>query len=128
LALTQEQLLAEVEDILRSMPPRETLRQALDENFAWLGRASALIEAWDMPKTIAMRAAVDQFNGQGARDAQEGLRKMLTLLHQARHDLRMKSVGPLNAAVGRGNVFDYFDEVRKSLNLLHRTCFLSIHI
>lgn len=113
MALTDEQLLAEVDDVLRSMPPRETLRHPLVENFAWLGRASALIEAWDMPKTIPMRAAVDQFNGQGARDAQEGFRKILTLLHQARHDLRMKSVGPLNAAVGRGNVFDYFDEVRK---------------
>lgn len=113
MALSDEQLLAEVEDILRSMPPRETLRHPLDENFAWLGRASALIEAWDMPKMVLMRAAVDQFNGQGARDAHEGLRRILTLLHQARHDLRMKSVGPLNAAIGRGNVFDYFDELRK---------------
>ena len=113
MALTEEQLLAEVEDILRSMPPRETLRHPLDHNFAWLGRASALVEAWDMPKMIAMRSAVDQFNGQGARDAHEGLRKILTLLHQARHDLRMKSVGPLSAAIGHGNVFDYFDEVRK---------------
>jgi hypothetical protein len=112
-ALTDEQLLAEVEDILRSMPPRETLRHSTDENFAWLGRASALAESWNMPKTIFMRSAVDQFNGQGARDAQEGLRKILTLLHEARHDLRMKTIGPVNAAIGRGNVFDYFDEVRK---------------
>ena len=54
-----------------------------------------------------------QFHGQMARDAQEGLRKILTLLHQARHDLRMKTIGPVNAAMGHGRVFDYFDEIRK---------------
>ena len=123
MALTDEQLFAEVEDILRSMPPRETLRHPLDENFAWLGRASALIEAWNMPKMIAIHAAVDQFNGQSARDAQEGLRKILTLLHQARHDLRMKSVGPLSAALARGSVFDYFDEVRKIIEPAARDLF-----
>lgn len=121
--LTDEQLLAEVEDILRSMPPRETLRHGTDENFGWLGRVSALIEAWSTPKTIFLRSAMDQFHGQSARDAQEGFRKIMTILHEARHDLRMKTVGPLNAAVGRGNVFDYFDEVRKIIEPATRDVF-----
>jgi hypothetical protein len=34
-------------------------------------------------------------------------------LHQARHDLRLRTVGPLTVAVDQGAVFDYFDEVRK---------------
>jgi len=109
----QEELLGEVEDILRTMPPRETLRHPSDENFAWLGRVSAFIEAWDLPKCIPLGLAMDQFHGQMAREAQEGLRKILTLLHQARHDLRMKTIGPVNAAMGHGRIFDYFDEVRK---------------
>lgn len=111
--MTQEELLGEVEDILRTMPNRATLRHPKDENFAWLGRVSAVIEAWDSSKRIPLGAAMDQFHGQSARDAQEGLRKMLTLLHQARHDLRMKTIGPVNAALGHGQVFDYFDEIRK---------------
>ncbi len=111
--MTPTDLLGEVEDILRSMPDRATLRHPKDENFSWLGRVSAVIEAWDSPKRISLGAAMDQFNGQGARDAQEGLRKILTLLHQARHDLRMKTIGPVNTALGQGQVFDYFDEVRK---------------
>lgn len=123
MSLTNEQLLAEVEDILRTMPPRETLRHAKDENFAWLGRVTALIEAWSMPKMIFIRPAIDQFHGRDANDAQNGFRKIMTLLHEARHDLRMKTVGPLNAAVGRGNVFDYFDEVRKIIEPATRDVF-----
>ena len=111
--MNEEELLGEVEDLLRTMPPRETLRHATDENFAWLGRVSAVIEAWSLPKTIPLGMAMDQFHGQSARDAQEGLRKLLTLLHEARHSLRMKTVGPVNAAIGHGQEFDYFDEVRR---------------
>lgn len=108
-----EELLGEVEDILRTMPPRENLRHSNDENFAWLGRAAALIENWSMPKSIPFNAALNELHGQSARDAQEGFRKIITLLHQARQDLRMKTVGPVNAALGHGQVFDYFDEIRK---------------
>lgn len=111
--MNQEDLLGEVEDILRTMPPRETLRHPTDENFAWLGRVSAVIETWNLAKSISLGMAMHQFQGTMARDAQEGMRTILTLLHQARHDLRMRTIGPLNAAVGHGRVFDYFDEVRK---------------
>lgn len=111
--MTEEDLLGEVEDILRSMPDQATLRHPTAENFAWLGRVSALIEVWNSPKQLALGLAMNQFHGQSARDAQEGLRKILTLLHQARHDLRMKTVGPVSAALGVGQTFDYFDEVRK---------------
>jgi hypothetical protein len=69
--MNEEELLGEVEDLLRTMPPRETLRHATDENFAWLGRVSAVIEAWSLPKTIPLGMAMDQFHGQSARDAQE---------------------------------------------------------
>lgn len=121
--MTNEDLLGEVEDILRTMPLRETLRHSADENFAWLGRVSAFIEAWSAPKSIPLSAAMNQFHGQMARDAQEGFRKIVTLLHQARQDLRMKTVGPVNAAMGHGQVFDYFDEVRKLIEPASRDLF-----
>jgi hypothetical protein len=111
--MNSEELLGEIEDILRTMPPKETLRHGADENFAWLGRVAAVIEEWSLPKAILLASAMDQFHGQSARDAQEGLRKLLTLLHQARHDLRMKTIGPVNAAIGHGQIFDYFDEIRR---------------
>lgn len=111
--LTNEQLLAEIEDILRTMPPRPTIRHETEENFSWLGRVSAAVEQWDPPKAIPLRGYLDQFHSVMAREAGEGLRKVMTLLHQARNDLRMKTLGPMNVAVGHGMVFDYFDEIRK---------------
>jgi len=121
--MTNEELLGEVEDILRTMPPRETLRHPTDQNFAWLGRVAAFVEAWNGAKSIPLTAAMNDFHGQSAREAQEGLRKVLTLLHQARQDLRMKTVGPVNAAIGHGQVFDYFDELRKIIEPATRDLF-----
>lgn len=111
--MNDEELLGEVEDILRTMPCRNTLWEDAAENFAWLGRVSALVEAWNPPKQRMLETAMNQFHSNRAREAEEGLRKILTLLHQARHALRMKTVGPVNAAIGQGRVFDYFDELRK---------------
>ena len=102
-----------MEDILRAMPPRETLRHATDENFAWLGRVSAFVEAWDKTKTISLSSAMHDFQSGLAGRAQTGFQKIITLLHQARYDLRMKTIGPVNIALGQGQVFDYFDAIRK---------------
>jgi hypothetical protein len=110
---TNQQLLAEIDDILREMPTRATIRQETEENYAWLGRVSALIENWNPPMSVLLRIYLDQFYGRMAHEVEESLRKIVTLLYQARHDLRMKTVGPVNVLIGEGMVFDYFDEIRK---------------
>jgi hypothetical protein len=115
---TQERLLAELEDLLRTMPAKEKLGQTTDENLAWLGRAAAIIEQWNMPKTLLFNLALDKFHDQ-VMPLRSGLgfREIMTLLHQARSDLRMRTVGPTNIALPQGGVFDYFDEVRKTVEL-----------
>ena len=125
--MDQEELLGEVEDILRTMPPRETLRHPTDENFAWLGRVSAVIEAWDLSKSIPLGMAMHQFQGTMARDAQEGMRTILTLLHQARHDLRMKTIGPVNVAMGQGRVLTTLMKSGRYWNLRSKTYSSWIH-
>ena len=47
------------------------------------------------------------------RNHHNGVAQIQILLHQARNDLRLKTVGPVNIAVGQGLTFDYFDGVRK---------------
>ena len=79
--LTDEQLLVEVEDILLTNISAGSVASA-----PW---SRAL---WNMPKTIILRPAVDQFHGQNARDAQEGFRKIITILHEARHNLRVRTM------------------------------------
>lgn len=41
------EILAELEDLLRMMPPRATLRHTTEENFASFGRAGPMVAAWN---------------------------------------------------------------------------------
>ncbi len=111
--MNQEELLAEVEDLLRNMPDRSKISHDTDENFSWLGNVAAVIEAWDPPRSITLSICLDKIRSGLGKNVDEGLGKILTLMHQARHDLRMKTFGPMSIAVQKGMVFDYFDEIRK---------------
>ena len=97
------------------MPPAGSFgANANQECFAWLGRAHAVITQWDGPTSILLfGSAADQLNSRFAKDVEAGVPKVITLLHRARHDLRLKTVGPLTVSVAAGAMFDYFDEVRK---------------
>lgn len=112
-SISPEQLLAEIEDVIRTMPPRATIRHETSENLSWLGRASAVMHLWDRVRAVMFDSHVTNLHATMARDADQGLRGLLTMLHQAGHELRLRTVGPLTVAVANGGVFDYFDEVRK---------------
>lgn len=116
--LSKEQLLAEIEDIIKTMPPRATIRHETQENLAWLGRVSAAIEKWNSAKTALVKEHLDLFHSNGhVRETGYGFTKLLTLLHQAQNDLRLETVGPVNVAVPHKMVFEYFDEIRKIIEL-----------
>jgi hypothetical protein len=119
--MTKEQLLGEVEDLLRTMPPPETMHH--DENLSWLGRLSAVIEEWKPSKATLLLAYTTQFHATDGMTRRQGKRNLITLLQQARHDLRMETVGPLSVAVSQGMVFDYFDEMRKIVELAKQDLF-----
>lgn len=42
------------------------------------------------------------------------------MLHQAQHDLRMRTTGPLSLNVNKGAVFYYFDELRQVIALARK--------
>jgi hypothetical protein len=111
--MTREQLLAEIEDLLRTTPPLETIREGTENGHAWLGRVSAAIESWNKLKMIHVTQFLSDIHGFYASFATSGFAGLRTLLHQARSDLRMQTLGPANVAVPHGMVFDYFDEIRK---------------
>jgi len=111
--MTKEQLLAEVEDLLRNAPPLPTIAEHTESNIAWLGRFSAVIRAWDFRRSAEVMYCQMQLESLSAFKAGDGFRRALTLLHEARHALRMETVGPLSVPVAHGQVFDYFDEIRR---------------
>jgi hypothetical protein len=111
--MDKQQLLGEVEDLLRTMPPRATLRHETDENLAWFGRAAALVSAWSSVRAVEFNRYYQQALDRNAFVATPGLRMLLLMLQEMRGTLLLQTRGPLSMVVGAGMVFDYFDEVRK---------------
>jgi len=111
--ISAEQLLAEFEELIRSMPPREKLHHFDLEIQDWLGRASALVDQWDPLKSPFFELDIGKIHKFFGSQNEDGIRGVQRTLFQARHDLRMKTVGPLSIALSQGGIFDYFDEIRK---------------
>lgn len=107
-----EHLLKETDELLRSMPSPAQFQAKSAEASAWLGRASAVSHAWDMPRaTVKLTPIVARLNiGLQVPLFMPGL---IAFLHEMRHDLCLRTQLTLNANVGTGAVFDYFDEIRK---------------
>jgi hypothetical protein len=57
------------------------------------------------------------FSNGHARETGYGFTKLLALLHQAQSDLRLETLGPANIAVPHKMVFEYFEEIRKIIEL-----------
>lgn len=109
-----EQLLAEIEDIIRTRPSRDAFGHGDDDNLPWVGRAVAAIQRWDIVYLPHSNRAAQQLSSDYMADIASGYSELNRLLHQALSDLRME-VGPLSVAVASGQSFAYFDEVRKKI-------------
>jgi hypothetical protein len=118
LFVSKEQLLAEIEDVIKTMPDRRTIRHETQENVAWFGRVSNAIEKWNSSKSPLVKEYVDLFLSNGPpRETGYGFTKLLTLIHQAQSDLRLETLGPATVAIAHTMVFEYFDEIRKIIEL-----------
>ena len=137
--MDDEHLLAAVEDLLRTSPPQSAFKEREnDEALSWLGRTEAVLRKWNSIQSIAVRrhisALQDAPNEYLASFPTETRNQMIlahnildrsgpayrgirTLLFQAQHDLRMKTVGPLSVAISGGRPFDYFDEIREIIEM-----------
>ena len=111
--MTREELLAEVEDLIRTTPPRPTIRHETAENTEWFGRAAALISAWSPERAGQFNRNYEQALDRNAHVAAPGLRLVFTMIQEMRSNLVLQTRGPLSTVVGKGMVFDYFDELRK---------------
>lgn len=77
-----------------------------------------MIEKWNPSKSVLAREYQDLFFSNGhVRETGFGLSKLLALLNQAQHDLLLETAGPVSVSVPHKKVFEYFDEIRKVLDL-----------
>lgn len=111
--MKDEELLAELEEIIRTMPPLDTLHTDTDHNLAWLGRLTAFQRLWDQVDILQLKWAIEELHSGYSAKINSAKRKIRMLLAQAENALRLKTIGPVNIAIGQGLVFQYFDELRK---------------
>lgn len=106
-----EQLLAEIEDLQRSrsswIQPKEP------EALEWMGRAQAVVHQWDGTQSIFFDSTIKNCNSGSWNVARPALLQISTVLARARHDLLIRTSRSGTRAIEKGNVFDYFDELRK---------------
>ena len=84
-SIAPEQLLAEIEDVIRTMPSRETIHQDSPEILSWMGRASAVIHVWDPVRAVTFNRHITDVHAPMANDSYRGLLGMIKMLHQAGH-------------------------------------------
>lgn len=112
--VTEESLLAEVEDLLRGAPAIE----GISAQYNWLGRVRALTDLWDGADSVHCGSHIRYLQGAGDdRTGSKYYHHLMTLLQTAQADLILKTVGPLNVAVSEGQVYRYFEEIRKIVEL-----------
>lgn len=116
-SLTPGQQLTEVDELLRTMPTVKSFETPGPEHYAWLGRASALVHRWDPIKAIAFDTAVKQLGGGGDFQVPQGAGAVMTMLYHVRYDAVLRNPSPQSVSIASGAVFDYFDEVRKVVQL-----------
>ena len=115
--MDKEDILANLEDLLRTMPSRREIRTNNSDVLIWIGRAAAIISEWRPAVEPKFSRFIDGLNDSHAIDSQAAFRGLFILLNQARSDLQMKTMGPLNIALSGSSHFEYFDEIRKIIEL-----------
>jgi hypothetical protein len=111
--VSKEQLLGETEDLLRNVPLRSSIVGNDQNALAWFGRFAAVMRAWNPARAAELLLAQQELGSMTETFSENGYRRMLFVLNEARHTLRLETVGPLSLPLAQGKVFDYFDEVRK---------------
>lgn len=112
--MTPEDLLAEIEDLIRTRPDISALINSREESLAWAGRLSAVMRMWDPARSTTLNHSLRSVMADNMLSA-PAYSEILMLLNEARFNLRMGTHGPLSVAVESSRVFEYFDEVRKVL-------------
>lgn len=108
-----EVLLGEVDFLLRTKPTLDEVLKGDEPVLAWRGRAAAVLKAWDLAESTKLISLESRMSSGVQGFAEPAYKSLIQLLHQARHSLQMRTIGPVSAALEKGAVFDYFDEIRK---------------
>lgn len=125
IVIPANEILVEVEGLLRSLPSAEELASDDDIILAWRGKAIATITAWSITKGNQLSSLFEKIDGDFMfGDKPAAIRQIRLLLHEARQ-AQILQVGPAvgSTAIPAGSVFQYFTELTKRLQLASRDVF-----
>lgn len=107
-----EQLLAAIDDLLRVAPTlgEFSADRGSDRHLGWLGRASAVFD--DPVDRSTVRLALNDVPSEYLDPCRKALSTLKILLQKRRAQLAM-ALGRGAIVVGEGQVFEYFDELRR---------------
>ena len=137
--MTEEQLLHEIDGLIRNRPSFSVIGESEhDDVLSWLGRVAAVTNIWDESTVNSVKRDLDirQLNSVSSSDPEknsvfsrvskyrqertrEAYRSLVSLLYQARYDLLIKLGGQNSVSVPGGRPYDYFEEIRKKIELAH---------
>src|SRR6266700_4048700 len=115
LALDPPQLIAALDELVRTMPTDEPPWPPRLEMHDWIGRARALIGAWDNTQDIQFASWGDGLFERGTQahlarlQALNAKAKMMNLIQLARNEMRLISGVRVSAAFDAGQQFDFYD-------------------
>src|SRR3954462_11676536 len=93
--VSKEDLLLEVEEVIRLTPDQMDFGTGKEPTLMWIGRAAAALERWDFTKTPTISHAVIGAQSFGLSTAVLAFVQLKTMLWQARADLRTE-IGQLS--------------------------------
>ncbi len=116
---TKEALLAQVDELLRTMPGRDEMRWE-QASLVWLGQLKAVIAEWSLPATVELSSYLRDARDVIASEAEAAYNGILILLHQAHRDLTMKLNDTAGVVVPHKATYNYFEAVRKIVQMAKR--------
>ncbi len=103
-------LLEKFRALLATAPPLEGRGTYGQEQFAWLGKASAVISAWNRSEAISFGVAATSLAGNLNREMNVGT--IFTTIHKAIAMLEDALPQPVGQAFGPGAAYDFFRALR----------------
>ncbi len=104
-------LLQKLRALIATAPPLEGRGAYAQEQYAWLGKASALISVWDRGEGIAFGVATTSLAGNLNRQMNVGT--IFTTIHKAIALLEDALPAPTGQAFGPGAAYDFFRALRE---------------
>lgn len=109
--ISDEQLLAAVNELVRTIPNISDVLAGKVQAVAWDGKAAATLRMWDAGNAIPYTTGMSMLRmfPQSAGYYHQAI----SVLFEAQHSLKLRSGARASAVIGKGNVLDYFRAMKE---------------